>query len=329
VLTGGDGDDVLVGGAGDDALSGGDGDDTLSGGPGADTITFGTGHSVLQDSLADLNGDTIAGLGFTNTIDIQNALIGRSNLDVIINGSTATLSVGGSSFQLAGDFSGGEFMTVARGSGADAHTTVSFVNYLAALSEGTRVDTASINGIANQPFLMGDGSAQFTLEFKSGTSAYDNALGVYKVAADGTIHDVHILFSNTLDAASGTTVALGVAADNESFGFFLIQDGFQHYGNLPDNLSFVAPGTTNGADLDSGTPPVLYSATLGVLTAAPIFHSFATLNPGDAIQVLSGTTPGGHELRIGFEDQPTATGDNDFQDVVVAIRPTHDDYLIT
>jgi hypothetical protein len=320
---------LIRGTPGDVVLTAGDGDVTLRGGSGSDTIIFGTGHSVLEDSLADLNGDTIAGLGFTNTIGIQGALIGRSNLDVTIDGNTATLSVGGSSFQLTGDFSGGEFMTVARGSGADAHTTVSFVNYLPTLSEGAQVDLASINGIANQPLLTGDGSVQFTLEFKSGTSAYDNTLGVYKVGADGTISDVHILFSNTLDVAPGTTVDLGVAADNESFGFFLIQDGFDFYGNLPNDLSFVTPGATTAADLDTGTPPVLYSATHGALTSAPIFHSFATLNPGDAIQVLSGTVPGGHELRIGFEDLPSATGDNDFQDVVVAVRPTHDDFLIT
>ena len=203
------------------------------------------------------------------------------------------------------------------------------MNYLPTLSEAVRVDEASINGIANPSFLTGDGSVRSTLEFKSAVSAYSNALGVYKVDADGTISDVHILFSNTLDAAAGTTVDLGVAADNESFGFFLIQDGFDRYGNLPDDLSFVAPGTTTAADLDAGTPPVLHSATHGALTAAPIFHSLATLNPDDAIQVLSGTTPGGHDLQIAFEDLPTATGDNDFQDIVVGVRPTLDDYLIT
>jgi hypothetical protein len=30
--------------------------------------------------------------------------------------------------------------------------------------------------------------------------------------------------------------------------------------------------------------------------------------------------PGGHELPIGFEDMPSASGDDDFQDVVVAVH---------
>ena len=116
--------------------------------------------------------------------------------------------------------------------------------------------------------------------------------------------------------------------NNEKLGFFLIQDGFDLYGNLPDDLSFVMPGTASPADLDSGVPPVLRSATLGNLTVAPIFHSFATFNPGDANQVLSGVAPGGRELQIGFEDLPTAAGDNDFQDVVIGIRVSPDDQLL-
>ena len=160
-------------------------------------------------------------------------------------------------------------MTVARGTGADAHTIVTFENFLPTLTEGVRVDPASINGVANEPFLTGDGSVRFTLELKSAVSAYSNALGVYKVAADGTIFDVDIIFDNTLNVAGAArTVDLGVPGNNEKIGFFLIQDGFDLYGNLPDNLSFVTPGTNTPADLDSGLPPVLHSATLGDLTSA-------------------------------------------------------------
>jgi hypothetical protein len=42
--------------------------------------------------------------------------------------------------------------------------------------------------------------------------------------------------------------------------------------------------------------------------------------PGQAEQVLSGVAPGGHELLIGFEDLPSASGDDDFQDVVAAVH---------
>src|SRR4029077_15902237 len=132
----------------------------------------------------------------------------------------------------------------------------------------------------------------------------------------------NIIFNNTHDVTGAArTVDLGTPGNNEKLGFFLVQDGFDLYGNLPANLSFLAPGTSTPADLDSGVPPVLHSATLGNLAAGPIFHSFATLNPGDANQVLSGVAPGGHELQIGFEDLPNGIGDNDFQDVVFGIKP--------
>lgn len=320
----------LFGGIGDDILIGGAGNDSLSGGPDADTIYFGTGRSVLHDKLADMNGDIINSLGSANFLTFDDALVGRANLAVTVAEAGVTLGAGGAVFQLNGDFSGGDFMTVARGNGADQHTTVSLVNFLPTLAEGVRVDPTWINGVANEPFLAGDGSARFTLELKSAVSAFKNALGTYKVATDGTIFGVDILFGNTLDAASSgaQAVDLGAPASNERIGFFLVQDGFDFYGNLPHDLSFVTESTLAPAHLDTGLPLYLNSATLGLLTAAPIFHSFATLNPGDANQILSGVSPGGRELQIGFEDLPTATGDNDFQDVVIGLWTSADDYLL-
>ena len=328
-LNGGDGNDTIIGGTGNDTIDGGSGTNIVSGGEGNDVFDFRSGANTSRDTLADMNGDGIIGFGFDDALDITGSLLGRSDLTVLRGTGTTTLSAGGSTVQLVGDYSGGDFMTVARGTGADAHTIVTFENFLPTLTEGARVDPASINGVANEPFLTGDGSVRFTLEFKSAVSMHSNALGVYKVAADGTIFDVNIIFNNTLNVAGAArTVDLGVPGNNEKFGFFLVQDGFDLYGNLPANLSFLAPGTNTPADLDSGVPPVLHSATLGNLTTGPIFHSFATFNPGDANQVLSGVAPGGHELLIGFEDLPSATGDNDFQDVVVGIRIFPDDNRI-
>jgi hypothetical protein len=74
-------------------------------------------------------------------------------------------------------------------------------------------------------------------------------------------------------------------------------------------------------------PPTLVSSSQGALSGHPVFHSFASLNPGASVQVLSGVKPGGQELQIGFEDLPTATGDRDCQDVVVGIHVTGDGFL--
>jgi serralysin len=324
VLKGGAGNDLIRGGAGNDSVWGDSGNDVLSGGIGADIIDPGTGFDIVRDRLVDLNSDLIMGFGRATTVDITGALIGRDALVVSEFGSTTAIGAGGLSFGLDGLYSGGDFMSVALGSGAGAHTMVTFVTYLPTLVEGLQVNPAAINGIANEPFLSSDGSFGFSASLKTAVSAHSNALGVYKIAADGTIFDVHVVFANTLAVASGATAGLGTPGNGERIGFFLIQDGFDRYGSLPDNLSFIAPEGGTPANANGGTAPVLMSASLGVLSVASVFHSSAGLNPGNAAQVLSGVAPGGRELLIGFEDLPTGTGDNDFQDVVIGVRTNHD-----
>jgi Ca2+-binding RTX toxin-like protein len=335
VVAGGEGNDTMAGGTGDDSLYGGAGANRVSGGVGNDRIHTGQGADTVVDTLADLNGDTFVAFGAGDVVDIQGALAGRGDLGVSagaggVGGASSTmLSLGNWSFQMEGDYSGGDFMMVARGSGADTHTMLTFQTFLPALSEGSRVDPALINGIANEPFLSGDGIVSFTVELKSAVSAYANTLGAYTIAADGTISDVQILFDNTLNAASGARRAgIGTPADGERIAFFLIQDGFNKRGALPDDLSFVTPGTGAPCDTDIGIPPLLQSASLGTLSGVTIFHSLSALNPGEATQVLSGTSAGGRELLIGFEDLPTATGDNDFQDIVIGIMATTNDFLL-
>ena len=330
------GDDVLTGGAGDDRLHGGDGNDTIdggagtnrvSGGAGADLFEFGAGTNLLRDTLADLDGDRIRDFGFDDALDIQGVLLDRQDLVVApIEGGVA-LSVGGLSVELTGDFANAEFMTVGRGAGEAAHTIVTAVPFLPLLSEGAEVGIGSINGIANEPFLFGDGSVSFSVEFKSAVSAFHNTLGVYTVGADGTVGDVRILFADTLAVpGSARTVDLGVPANGERLEFFLIQDGFDAYGVLPDDLTFVTPGTTSPANIAHDTAMVLHSASQGDLAAVPVFHSNPAFNgPLGTVQVLSGTAPGGRELFVGFEDVSTAVGDNDFQDVVIGVRFTSDE----
>ena len=219
-------------------------------------------------------------------------------------------------------------MVVTRGAGDDATSSVTFVPFLPSLAEGGTVDAALVNGIANEPFLSGDGTVDFSVSLKSAASTFANALGAYRIAADGTIHDVQIIYDNTLNVAPGArNVDLGAPAEGERIAFFLIQNGFSRFGELPDDLSFVAPGTMDPAVIQTGADPVLHSATLGDLGSAVIFHSMSTLNPNDATQVLSGVAAGGQELLIGFEDLPAATGDNDFQDVVIGIHASNSGLL--
>lgn len=327
-LAGGLGNDVIDGGAGDDSLIGGDGFNSLTGGAGHDKFYMGPGSNTAYDTLADLAGDTFFDFGGDDTIAIRSAWVDRSDLAVTKGADATTLQVGESSFELVGDFSGGDFMVVAHGTGEDASSNVTFVPFLPTLAEGKAVDSALINGIANQPFLTGNGTSDFSVSLKSAASTFANTLGAYKIAADGTIHDVQVLFDNTLNVASAArNVDLGTPADGERIAFFLIQNGYSKFGALPDNLSFVTPGSLAPADVRTGADPVLHSATLGDLTGATIFHTMSTLNPNDAVQMLSGVAAGGQELLIGFEDLPTVSGDNDFQDVVIGIHVNSDGLL--
>lgn len=314
----------LFGGAGGDTLHGGAGDDVLSGGADPDTIDGGGGLNVLRDGLADMNGDTVFHFGQSTTIEVQDALIGRNHLTVVFDDSNTTLGLGDTRILLAGIFDGGDFMAVARSNGSGPHTDISFETWLPRLFEGVAVEAEAINGIANMPFLTGDSVVRFSATLEAAISAFANTLGWYRVATDGTIFGVDVLYADTLDPGA-LTVSLGAPGSGEKIGFFLVQNGFGQFGNLPDDLSFVTQGSLAPADLDAGLPLFLQSASLGVLTGATVFHSFATLNVGDAIQVLSGVAPGGRALEIGFEDVALGTGDNDFQDVVLSVFTDRND----
>lgn len=326
-ITGNSANNKISAGAGDDTIDGDGGQDTVSGGAGADRIDMSKGKVTLRDSLADMDDDTLIGADSSDALDFLGLHANASEITIARNGGVASIGIGGVTIDMGGNFGGGQFMIDARGQGDEAHTTVTFVDYLPTLNEGARVDADAINGVADLAFLFGDGVVDFKLDLVSAVSAHSNTLGVYKVAADGTIFDVHVVFANTLKAAVGTTVDLGKPAEDVQLGFFLIQDGFDQFGNLPDNLSFVtADGEAGNVDL--AEPVFLKSATLGVLRAATVFHSFAELNPDGATQILSGVSPGEDELVIGFEDLPSDSGDNDFQDVVIAIHVTESSHLV-
>lgn len=319
-------DSFLYGNDGIDQLHGGAGNDVLSGGAGPDSIDGGGGFNILRDTLADLNGDTVFDFGQSMTIDVLGALIGHANLTVTPGtDGNATLTLGGGTqILLTGTYTDGDFMLVARGTGDAMQTSITFETFLPVLREGVSVNPDWINGVSNELFMTGDGSVSFTATLQSAISAFNNTLGYYRVAADGAISGVEILFDNTLRGGPAT-VGLGTPGDGEQIGFFLIQNGFGQFGALPDNLSFVTEGTLTPANAYAGLPMVLQSATLGLLDAT-ILHSNSDLNPGSLAQVLSGVASGGTDLLLGFED--LVGGDNDFQDVVLRVHGSNDDVYI-
>lgn len=329
ILIGNAGNDTLVGGAGSDQLFGGAGNDVLTGGAAPDTFDPGGGLNVLRDTLANMNGDTVFNFGQSTTIDVQGVLMSRTALTITQFGGDTTLGLGDTQILLKGVFSGGDFVNVLR-NGEQTHTMITFNPFLPNLYEGIAVNPNAVNGVANQAFFTGDGNVQFRATLDAAISHFANTLGYYKVGTDGLIFDVEVIYANTLAVPfDRLTVDLGAPGDGVQLGFFLIQNGFNQFGTLPDDLSFINPVTGAQAHLGDGMPLLLSSAAGGVISGAGLFHSFANLNTDGAYQVLSGTEPGGRVLKIGFEDVAFGTGDNDFQDVVLSLRVNNDGYFFT
>lgn len=82
------------------------------------------------------------------------------------------------------------------------------------------------------------------------------------------------------------------------------------------------------ANVETWQAPVLTSASHGAYSQATVFHSFAGLNPNASTQVLSGLQQDGNALWIGFEDLPFASGDRDYQDVVLTMHFTNGDHIL-
>ena len=312
-LVGNDADNQLMAGAGDDTIDGGLGSDTIGGGAGHDVVTFGGGHNLLRDMIGDLDGDTVLDFSLGNAVQILGMHAGRSAFAVSTGAGFATIALEDSTFTLHGDFTGGDFIAASRGGGEDGFTHLAFIPYLPDLAEHVTVDPAAVNGIADDILLTGDGLVSFTVTLQAAVTSYRDMIGSYRIAADGTITDVTMLYDDVLAGpAIGSSIALGTPAATDSIGFFLVQNGAATYESLPDDLSFRA--------MDGDTPWVLHSASLGDLTGAAVFHSVAGYNPGGAVQVLSGLQSGDEDLWVGFEDLLGAAGDNDYQDVVLTIH---------
>jgi Ca2+-binding RTX toxin-like protein len=189
----------------------------------------------------------------------------------------------------------------------------------------------------NSGNLHVDFDASATITFRNGFAGYNNTLGVYRIAADGTIQDAQILFANVKTAGLNIahTIDLPVDDGGGEFAFFIIANGNDvnnGYSGLDitgnGNVSFVydygqageraAVSTDNGSRVsivynDGVTERVLsgphYSTTERDESVA--------INRDNKIHNVSGLLDvNNHDvLRIGFEDLPSL-GDADYEDVL-------------
>lgn len=183
--------------------------------------------------------------------------------------------------------------------------------------------------------------AKGTVTFEGESAGYMNAFGVYKIAADGSIYDVDIIWANASLKDSGgdlvggkSTESLSVKA-GERLGFFVVPDGYNQK-NMSKLLADAAaswkfvdakgnPGNINAG----GELTLVHVSPKGKETdiksayGTSVFHSVDDgslgLN-GDGLGHAVGkvdTATG--RISIGFEDLKGG-GDKDFDDSVVTVN---------
>lgn len=179
------------------------------------------------------------------------------------------------------------------------------------------------------------GSATFMGE----SAGYMNALGMYKIAADGTIYDVKMLWSNASEVGSGGNLVAGKSAVDfglaagDRVGFFVVPNGFSNsekvLSSQKGTWQFVdakgQPGNINGGvelklvlvDAKGRTTDV--KSEYGTSVFHSVDDGSLGLN-GDKlnhvhaeVDVATGT------LRIGFEDLKNG-GDRDYDDSVFLVN---------
>lgn len=313
--------DVLWGNVGDDSIFGSSGDDNIDGGPGNDTLNG-------EDDNDYINGG-----------DGQDTVSGGSGNDILYGGLDADVLNGGDGNDIiyGGDGAGSIFVTVDK----EFNDTVTFPG----VTEGQDITTLVPPGDPSLGVVDGNLSigfeAQAEITFRTGFAGYNNSLGVYAIATDGTIHSAHLLWENVKDAGVDIThvIDLPSTAEIADIGFFIVADGDRknsEYVNMGDtgtegNIKFYYDyGGANeraATIFDDGDDiTAVYDDGLTERTVkGQIFHTTARdgsadLNADEDIHVVSGLMPGtngdtGDVLRIGFEDL-TNLGDADFEDVL-------------
>ncbi len=251
----------------------------------------------------------------------QETLVGASEADIIFaEGGNDVVKGGAGDDRIHGG--GGDDLLI-----GNAGNDIIF----GAATAGGRVDMDKFR-------IFEDTTAEIT--FMGESAGYKNTLGMYKIAADGTIYDVEIVFANASLKGSGGDLVSGessVSVDlkaGDRVGFFVVPNAFAQSGMaklLSDEsaaFKFVdangaAGNVNNGGELKlvqvdaKGMETVVKSAY-----GTSVFHSYggaeAGLN-GDRFDHVKGNVDvATGKVEIGFEDLWKG-GDQDFDDSVFTI----------
>lgn len=208
-----------------------------------------------------------------------------------------------------------------------------------------RTDIADLNpsgepslGVKD-PNLNVDFDATATITFEKGVAGYNNSLGIYSIAEDGTIQMASLLWENVKDAGYNTAHQIDIpgGGNGGDFGFFIIGDGDRtnNYNGMDTgevgNIRFVYDlGGANERDAtiyDNGNDvSVVYDdGTVQEGLDGNIYHTTerdapADLNADGKVHTVSGleNSDNTESLMIGFEDLKNL-GDADYEDVLFSL----------
>ena len=191
----------------------------------------------------------------------------------------------------------------------------------------------------NNVVIQNDVTAKVT--FGGETADYKNSVGVYKIAADGSIYDVQILFANASSVGSGGDLVAGQSSVNidlkagDQLGFFTVPNAFDQPGmaalladttgkfvffnwygelgniNSPTELTLVhisADGSTY-TEIHTQNWTSLVHSTLGGQGA---------LNGDGLVHAMGEIDRANGTLTIGFEDT-IGGSDRDLDDAIITI----------
>jgi serralysin len=190
----------------------------------------------------------------------------------------------------------------------------------------------------NKFVISEDVKAKVTFDGES--AGYKNTLGMYKIAADGTMYDVKVLFANASLEGSGGKLQAGKSAVDfdlkagERVGFFVVPNAYDQRGM--DKLLNDTTGSWKMVDLDDpskvGNANKYHTKLVHVDAkgkevdiksqyGVDVFHSTnksGYLNADGFDHVKGGTDVAAGKIQIGFEDLWNG-GDKDFDDSVFTI----------
>lgn len=279
-----------------------------------------SGNDVLK---GDNDDNTILAMAGNDTVKGKNGadlLVGGEGNDVLYGSNGNDILIGGDALISQRHFSS---------------NNVAFPN----LAERVNLGNLAPPGTPALGVIDGDLSSTAattaTITFLSTGAGYNNSLGVYNIAADGTIQNAELAFTNVKKAAAGSaqTVELPGAPDSD-FGFFIISDGarqnndfkkldleegelnfYYHYGQADERLAKVSD---DGDDISL----VFAHGNKETIIRGDVYHTTERdadpiLNLDEEVHTVSGLANPNDttNLRIGFEDLRN-TGDADYNDVV-------------